>query len=200
MRRLVDVVVASIGFVVLSPILVVAALSILLGLGRPVLFRQERSGLASETFNIVKFRTMAKPRYEDEPDEARINWLGNVLRVTSIDELPQMWNILRGEMSLIGPRPTLPSQVVHYSSRQRGRLAVRPGLTGWAQVRGRNSLSWPERIELDLWYIDHRSWRVDGTIILLTIVCLLRPRGVVGVGGVNPDFPVPTPPLPLDEP
>ncbi len=119
-------------------------------LGRPVLFLQRRSGLHGQEFTIYKFRTMRAERYAGEPDPERETPLGRTLRATSLDELPQLWNVAKGDMSLIGPRPTLPEQVVHYSERQRGRLAVRPGITGWAQVKVRNSASWPERIELDL--------------------------------------------------
>lgn len=162
-----------------------------LRLGQPVLFRQLRAGLDGREFRIVKFRTMRPARDPAEPDEARNTPLGLRLRSWSLDELPQLWNVLVGDMSLIGPRPTLPEQVVHYDQRQRGRLSVRPGLTGWAQVNGRNSLSWPDRIELDLWYIDHRGLRLDVRILAMTVRDLLRPRGIVGPGGVNPGFPLP---------
>jgi lipopolysaccharide/colanic/teichoic acid biosynthesis glycosyltransferase len=117
---------------------------------------------------------MHPERYPGEPDPDRITAVGRILRATSLDELPQLWNVLRGDMALVGPRPTLPEQVVHYDERQRGRLAVRPGITGWAQVRVRNSASWPERIELDLWYVEHRSPAVDLQILLRT------PRALFG--------------------
>jgi lipopolysaccharide/colanic/teichoic acid biosynthesis glycosyltransferase len=160
-------------------------------MGSPVLFRQQRSGLDGAEFTIVKFRTMRPERYPGEPDPDRLTPVGRALRETSLDELPQLWNVLRGEMALIGPRPTLPEQVVHYSERQRGRLAVRPGITGWAQVRARNSVSWPERIEMDLWYVEHRSWLLDARILLLTALGVLRPSGVTADGGINPGFPAP---------
>ena len=191
MRRLVDVVVAGAGLVVLSPVLLVVAVAVRLDLGSPVLFRQIRSGLDGQVFSIVKFRTMRQPRHEQDLDADRLTQLGQLLRSTSLDELPQLWNVLRGDMSLIGPRPTLPDQVEHYSARQRGRLSVRPGITGWAQVSGRNELSWPERIELDLWYIGHRSLRLDLRILARTVVGLVRPSGVTAEGGVNPGFPAP---------
>jgi lipopolysaccharide/colanic/teichoic acid biosynthesis glycosyltransferase len=130
--------------------------------------------------------------YAGEPDADRDTRLGLLLRKTSLDELPQLWNVLRGDMSLIGPRPTLPEQVVHYSERQRGRLAIKPGITGWAQVNGRNSISWPERIELDLWYIAHRSLRLDLRILVRTVLNVVRPHGIHGEGGVNPGFPLPS--------
>lgn len=191
MRRTVDLAVAGTAAVVLSPLLAVVAVLVRWRLGSPVLFRQVRTGLAGREFIIVKFRTMRPPAFVGEGDLGRETKLGNLLRTTSLDELPQLVNVLRGDMSLIGPRPTLPEQVVHYTDRQRGRLAVRPGLTGWAQVKGRNSISWPERIELDLDYIARRSWRIDLRILALTVLKLLRPQGVTAVGGVNPGFPVP---------
>jgi lipopolysaccharide/colanic/teichoic acid biosynthesis glycosyltransferase len=190
-RRSIDVLVASVAAVVLAPLTALVAVLVRWRLGKPVLFRQNRSGLHGEVFQIVKFRTMRAPAYDDEPDADRLPRLGRTLRAVSMDELPQLWNVLRGHMSIIGPRPTLPEQVVHYNERQRGRLAVRPGITGWAQVRGRNSISWPERIELDLWYIEHRSLRLDLKILWLTVVGLVKPHGITGEGGVNPGFPVP---------
>lgn len=187
-RRVVDVVVAGTALLLLAPLGLLVALAILATAGRPVLFRQRRCGLHGREFLILKFRTLAEPRWPGEPDRDRATRLGALLRWTSVDELPQLVNIVRGEMSLIGPRPTLPEQVRHYSERQRRRLAIRPGLTGWAQVRGRNALSWPARIELDIWYVEHRTWRLDAWIVLRTIAGLAWPRGVTGHGGVNPGF------------
>ncbi len=191
MRRALDVLFAVVAGVLVAPVALGVAGLIVAVMGRPVFFRQHRSGLHGAVFSVWKFRTMRAERWPGQPDAERIPRLGAFLRVTSLDELPQLWNILRGDMSLIGPRPTLPSQVAHYSPRQRGRLAVRPGLTGWAQVNGRNSLSWPHRIELDLWYIEHRSVRLEFEILLRTVMVLLLPRGVTAAGGTNPDFPVP---------
>jgi lipopolysaccharide/colanic/teichoic acid biosynthesis glycosyltransferase len=190
-RRFFDIVVTVTAIAFLLPLLGLVALLVRWRLGTPVLFRQHRSGRDGKEFAILKFRTMRPPAYPGEPDRDRQTRLGTALRRVSLDELPQLLNILRGEMSLIGPRPTLPEQVRAYDRRQRGRLAVRPGLTGWAQVRGRNLLSWTERIELDLWYIEHRSWRLDAWILVLTVVALVRPRGITGHGGVNPGFPLP---------
>lgn len=190
-QRGVDVIVALVAAVVLLPIGLVVALLVRAKLGTPVLFRQVRTGLGGKEFSIVKFRTMRPMAYAGQPDNERDTALGTRLRSTSLDELPQLWNVLRGDMSLIGPRPTLPEQVVHYSPRQRGRLAIRPGLTGWAQVNGRNSISWPERIELDLWYIEHRSLMLDLRIVGRTLLRLVRPEGILGEGGVNPGFPHP---------
>jgi lipopolysaccharide/colanic/teichoic acid biosynthesis glycosyltransferase len=188
-QRVADVLVAVVAGVVLLPVALVVAALVRWKLGSPVMFRQTRVGLGGREFAIQKFRTMRPPAYEGQPDNERDTPLGSLLRSTSLDELPQLWNIVRGDMSLIGPRPTLPEQVQHYSQRQRGRLAIRPGLTGWAQVNGRNSISWPERIELDLWYIEHRSLTLDARIVARTLLRLVRPEGILGEGGVNPGFP-----------
>lgn len=195
MRRLVDIAVALVIGLLVLPVSLAAALAILATMGRPVLFRQARPGLNGRMFTLVKFRTMtaaATPGDTDPKlDAARTPALGRVLRACGVDELPQLWNVLRGEMSLIGPRPTLPDQVARYSAHERGRLVVRPGLTGWAQVNGRNAISWPARIELDLWYIANRSLALDLRILWLTALRVVRPNGVVGTGGVNPGFPGP---------
>jgi lipopolysaccharide/colanic/teichoic acid biosynthesis glycosyltransferase len=190
-RRLVDLVAATVGGALLTPLAAVVASLIRWRLGRPVLFRQPRIGLAGEPFQILKFRTMRPASYPGEPDAERDTRLGRALRAASVDEIPQLWNVLIGDMSLIGPRPTLPEQVIHYSERQHGRHAVRPGLTGWAQVNGRNSIPWPERIELDLWYIEHRSVALDLRILARTAARLVRPTGIYGEGGVNQGFPLP---------
>ena len=191
MRRVVDVVAALTFALLLAPVLALVSLAVALRMGRPVLFRQARSGRHGEVFHVAKFRTMREARTPDEPDATRTPPLGGWLRAASLDELPQLWNILRGDMGLIGPRPTLPEQVERYSERERGRLAVRPGLTGWAQVNGRNAISWPERIELDLWYVAHRSLAVDAKILWRTAGIVLRRRDILGAGGVNPGFPGP---------
>ncbi|GAA0702490.1 sugar transferase [Kitasatospora atroaurantiaca] len=183
--------VTSLAGIIAIPLGLVIALMVRCTMGGPVIFRQTRTGRAGKEFEILKFRTMRDKRFPEEPDAPRITRLGALLRKTSLDELPQLWNVARGEMGVIGPRPTLPEQVVHYSPEQRGRLAIRPGLTGWAQVRGRNSITWPERIELDLWYIAHRSLALDLRILALTVKVLLRPAGITAAGGVNPGFPVP---------
>lgn len=187
-RRTVDVAVALVAGVVLLPVVLLVTLAVLVGLGRPVLFRQERPGRDGEIFRVAKFRTMLPTTPGRETDDARTPRVGTFLRATSLDELPQLWNVLRGDMSLIGPRPTLPEQVARYGPRERGRLAVRPGVTGWAQVNGRNSISWERRIELDLWYIAHRSLALDVRILWRTALRLLRPTGITGADGVNPDY------------
>lgn len=192
-RRVVHATAAAVALIVSSPLLAAIGLAIAVSMRPPVLFRQRRSGLGGREFLIYKFRTMRAPRHPGEPDRERLTRLGTLLRSLSLDELPQLWNVVRGDMDLVGPRPTLPEQVVHYSPHQRRRLEVRPGLTGYAAVKGRNSLGWPERIELDIWYIDHRSAWLDLRIILWTALGLLRPHGITGEDGVNPDFPVPEP-------
>ncbi|MGH9283671.1 MAG: sugar transferase [Acidimicrobiales bacterium] len=190
MRRAFDLMVAVVAGAVLAPVLAVVALAIRLTMGRPVLFRQARSGRHGRELSIAKFRTMRAPRHEDEPDADRLTRLGRVLRSASLDELPQLWNVLQGDMGIIGPRPTLPEQVAHYSPHQRRRLELRPGITGWAQVKGRNAILWPERIELDIWYIDNRSVRLDARILALTVRNLFRREGITGPGGVNIGFPL----------
>ena len=190
MRRLVDIVVAGVAALVLAPLALLVAALIRWQLGSPVLFRQRRTGLRGREFTIFKFRTMRPARNEAETDLDRDTPVGRRLRAASMDELPQLANVLLGDMSLVGPRPTLPEQVKHYDARQRGRLSIRPGITGWAQVHGRNSISWPERIELDLWYIAHRSLWIDLKVLWLTALNIVRPRGITGPGGVNEGFPL----------
>ncbi|MCA1670695.1 MAG: sugar transferase [Actinobacteria bacterium] len=194
MKRTVDIAVATLVGVALAPVMALVALAIRLTMGRPVLFRQRRSGQHGREFSIAKFRTMRAPEYDGEPDAERVTRVGHLLRSTSMDELPQLWNVLKGDMSLIGPRPTLPEQVAHYSEHQRRRLEIRPGITGWAQVKGRNAILWPERIELDIWYIDHRSLLLDLRILALTARNLFRREGITGPDGINQGFPVPCPP------
>lgn len=188
-RRVFDVVFALLALVLSLPLLAVVALAVRIDLGSPVLFRQPRIGLGGREFLILKFRTMRPAAYAWQPDQERMTRLSALLRFFSLDELPQFLNILRGDMSLIGPRPALPEHIPHYTERQRGRLAIRPGLTGWAQVRGRNAFTLPQRIEHDLWYIEHRSWLLDLRIFGATLLCLCWPRNVVGSGGVSPTFP-----------
>ena len=170
-RRAADVVVAAIALVVAAPVLAVAMIAIRLETPGHPIYRQRRVGLHGREFDVLKLRTMVDGAetigagMAVNVGDARITRVGRFLRRTSLDELPNLVNILRGDMAIVGPRPTLPSQVAQYTERERGRLAVRPGLTGWAQVNGRASLPWTERIELDLWYIEHRSWRLDLKIL-----------------------------------
>jgi lipopolysaccharide/colanic/teichoic acid biosynthesis glycosyltransferase len=171
MRRVFDVLVAATALVLTSPLLAIAIVAIRLeSKGHPI-YRQRRVGLGGREFDVLKLRTMVDGAEHlgaglaVDAGDARITRVGALLRRTSIDELPNLVNVLRGEMAIVGPRPTLPAQVALYSERERGRLAVRPGITGWAQVNGRAALPWSERIELDLWYIEHRSWRLDLQIL-----------------------------------
>ena len=188
MNRVADVIVAGTGLALTSPILGLAALATKLDGGGPVLYRQRRVGKDGEDFEVLKLRSMVAGAerlgsgYAVDQGDARITRVGRILRRTSIDELPQLWNVLRGDMSVIGPRPTLRYQVEQYDPQQRRRLDVRPGLTGWAQIHGRASLPWAERIELDVWYVDHRSPRVDLEILLRTPLALFRGtyRGATG--------------------
>jgi len=177
-NRALDVALAGLGLVVTSPLLATAALAVSLEDRGPVLFRQTRVGKDGEDFQLYKLRTMVVGAerqgagFAVDRGDARITRVGRVLRRTSIDELPQLWNVVRGDMSVIGPRPTLRYQVDRYTERQRRRLEVRPGLTGWAQIHGRATLPWDERIELDVWYVEHRSPRVDLRILLRTPLAL----------------------------
>ena len=188
MNRAADVVVAGVGLALASPILGLAALATKLESGGPILYRQTRVGRNGEDFEVLKLRSMVVGAerlgagYAVDEGDTRITRVGRILRRTSVDELPQLWNILRGDMSVIGPRPTLRYQVEQYDERQRRRLEIRPGLTGWAQVQGRASLPWAERIDLDVWYVDHRSPRVDLEILLRTPLALFRGtyRGATG--------------------
>ena len=170
-RRAVDILVAAVALALASPVLLVAFIAIRLESRGGVIYRQRRVGLHGREFDILKLRTMVDGAEHIgaglavNAGDARITRVGKVLRRTSLDELPNLINILRGEMSIVGPRPTLPHQVAQYTERERGRLAIRPGVTGWAQVNGRTSLPWAQRIELDLWYIEHRSLRLDLLIL-----------------------------------
>jgi lipopolysaccharide/colanic/teichoic acid biosynthesis glycosyltransferase len=178
-NRALDVAIAGTGLVLASPVLAAAALAVKLEDGGPVLFKQTRVGKDGRDFELLKLRTMVVGAerqgagYAVDRGDSRITRVGRLLRRTSIDELPQLWNVVRGDMSVIGPRPTLRYQVERYTERQRRRLEVLPGITGWAQIHGRASLSWDERIELDVWYVDHRSPLTDLLILLRTPLALL---------------------------
>jgi lipopolysaccharide/colanic/teichoic acid biosynthesis glycosyltransferase len=177
-NRALDVAGASLALAVTSPALALAAVAVKLEDGGPVLYRQRRVGLHGEEFELVKLRTMVVGAERQgagwavNEGDPRITRVGRLLRRLSLDELPQLWNVVRGEMSLIGPRPTLSYQVERYTPRQRRRLEVKPGITGWAQIHGRARLPWDERIELDVWYVEHRSPWVDLKILLRTPLAL----------------------------
>jgi lipopolysaccharide/colanic/teichoic acid biosynthesis glycosyltransferase len=178
-NRALDVAIAGAGLVVSSPFLAAAALAVKLDGGGPVLYKQVRVGQHGEDFELLKLRTMVVGAetqgagYAVDRGDARITRAGRVLRRLSLDELPQLWNVVRGDMSIIGPRPTLRYQVDQYDAEQMHRLDVKPGITGWAQIHGRASLPWAERIELDLWYVRHRDWKTDLLILLRTPLALL---------------------------
>ena len=181
MKRAFDIVIAAVGLVVLSPILAAVALTVRLALGRPVLFRQTRPGLHGKPFTLYKFRSMNPPAGGGSPAEdegERLTRVGAFLRSTSLDELPELWNVLRGDMSLVGPRPLLMEYLPLYTAEQARRHEVRPGMTGWAQVNGRNAITWVEKFELDVWYVDHRCFRLDLKIMALTIRQVLSRQGV----------------------
>ena len=188
MNRVADVALAGLGLVVASPFLAAAALAVKLEDGGPILFRQTRVGKDGVDFELLKLRSMVVDAEQKgagfavDRGDARITRVGRLLRRTSIDELPQLWNVVRGDMSVIGPRPTLRYQVERYTERQRRRLAVRPGLTGWAQIHGRAELPWADRIELDVWYVEHRSPLVDLRILARTPLALFGGtyRGATG--------------------
>jgi lipopolysaccharide/colanic/teichoic acid biosynthesis glycosyltransferase len=183
-RRAVDILVSGGLLVLASPVLLAAPLAIRIESPGPVLYRQRRSGLHGHAFDVLKLRTMVEGAEHKgaglaiNEDDARITRVGKLLRRTSLDELPNLVNVLRGEMTLIGPRPTLPVQVEQYDERQRGRLAVKPGITGWAQVNGRAALPWSERIELDLYYIEHRSLALDLKILWRSLTMVLTGSGI----------------------
>ena len=178
MNRAADVALGGLGLLLASPILAAAAVAVKLEDGGAVLFRQTRVGKDGEDFELLKLRSMVVDAerqgagYAIDRGDSRITRVGRFLRRTSIDELPQLWNVVRGDMSIIGPRPTLRYQVDRYNERQRRRLEIRPGLTGWAQIHGRATLPWAERIELDVWYVEHRSPLVDLNILLRTPLAL----------------------------
>jgi lipopolysaccharide/colanic/teichoic acid biosynthesis glycosyltransferase len=183
-RRAVDILVSGSALLLAAPLLAVAMIAIRIESPGPVIYRQRRSGLDGHEFDVLKLRTMVDGAEHIgaglaiDAGDPRITRVGAVLRRTSLDELPNLLNVLRGEMTLIGPRPTLPVQVAQYTERQRGRLAVKPGITGWAQVNGRASLPWPERIELDLWYVEHRSLWLDLQILARTVRMVFRGEGI----------------------
>lgn len=184
-KRLCDFVLAGLGLLALAlPLLVLAGL-IRRKLGYPVLFRQVRPGLDGKPFEMVKFRTMTDERSADGellPDAQRLTPFGRCLRASSLDELPELWNVIKGDMSLVGPRPLLVEYLPRYTPQQARRHEVRPGITGWAQVNGRNAISWEDKFELDVWYVDNRSLWLDAKILWLTVRKVLQRDGVSAAG------------------
>jgi sugar transferase EpsL len=192
LKRAFDIAVAALALVLLSPLLLVVALLVLIDVGSPVLFRQQRPGRHGAPFELIKFRTMRSDSALGagvDSDSLRLTRVGRALRALSLDELPELWNVLKGEMSLVGPRPLLMQYLDRYTPEQARRHEVRPGLTGWAQVNGRNALSWEEKFALDIWYIDNRSFLLDLRILSLTAWSLIRPRGISAEGAATmPEF------------
>ncbi len=187
-KRAFDVVAAGTGLVALSPVLAAVGVAVWLDVGRPVVFRQQRAGRGGAPFSILKFRTMRDavgPDGEPLPDGDRLTSVGDFLRHSSLDELPQLWNVLRGEMSLIGPRALYADYVELYDAEQARRLEVRPGITGYAAVKGRNSLDWDTQFEYDVWYVDHIGPLVDLMILLRTVTTVLSREGVNQEGTVS---------------
>jgi lipopolysaccharide/colanic/teichoic acid biosynthesis glycosyltransferase len=184
-KRILDVVTAAAGLVLLSPLLLVISLLVLADVGRPVFFRQRRPGLNGEPFELIKFRTMRDDPEAGtglEADGRRLTRFGRRLRAASLDELPELWNVLRGEMSLVGPRPLLMQYLDRYTPEQARRHLVKPGLTGWAQVKGRNAISWDEKFACDNWYVDNRSMALDLKILLMTAWQVIRGTGISAEG------------------
>lgn len=185
LKRGFDMLASLIGLLALAPLLLVTALLVRLKMGSPVLFRQPRPGMNGRLFDLCKFRTMRDALDKDGnplPDEYRITPLGQFLRQTSLDELPEFLNVIRGDMSLVGPRPLLPEYLPLYSARQSRRHELRPGITGWAQVNGRNALTWEERLDLDVWYVDNQSFWLDLRILWMTVGKVLTRDGISHAG------------------
>ena len=180
-KKILNFVLSISSLIILSPILLIVSISIIIFIGRPVFFKQNRPGLIGQPFNFYKFRTMTNKKDESGnllPDKERLTPFGAFLRKTSLDELPSLWNVLKGDMSLVGPRPLLMEYLDYYSPEQARRHEVKPGITGWAQINGRNSISWEEKFKLDVWYVDNQSFWLDMKIIVLTIWKVLKREGV----------------------
>ncbi|WP_392538279.1 sugar transferase [Legionella sp. 227] len=188
LKRFFDVLLASILLIVFMPILIIVGLLIRYRLGSPIFFRQDRPGLHGKTFQVIKFRTM-RELYDKQgevlPDKDRITRFGHFVRASSLDELPQLWNVLKGEMSFVGPRPLLMEYLSLYNDEQKRRHDVKPGITGLAQVNGRNALTWDDKFKLDLWYVDHQSFYLDIKILLLTVKKVVIREGITSQGSVS---------------
>ncbi|HEX8990381.1 MAG TPA: sugar transferase [Anaerolineales bacterium] len=190
-KRAFDLSVASLGLVILSPLILLIAILVRVRLGAPVIFRQQRPGFKEKPFDLYKFRTMTDARGAAGgllPDSQRLTGLGRFLRQWSLDELPELLNVLRGELSIVGPRPLLMEYLPLYSPDQHRRHDVTPGLTGWAQVHGRNALDWPSRFALDIWYVDHWSFWLDIRIVLTTIWKVVRREGISQPGQATTEY------------
>lgn len=188
MKRLMDVLLTSVGLLCLLPVLIVLGLLVRKKLGSPILFVQTRPGHQGRPFNMCKFRTMTDERDESGqllPDHIRLTSFGRFLRSTSLDELPELWNVLKGDMSLVGPRPLLMEYLPMYNDKQKRRHEVRPGVTGWAQINGRNSISWDQKFDLDVWYVNNRNILLDVKIIFLTILKVFKRSDISHEGEVT---------------
>ena len=188
MRRFFDILMASMALILLSPVIAIVAWKVSKNLGTPLLFRQVRPGKDGKSFDMIKFRTMRDSNDTDGnplPDEQRMTPFGDFLRSASLDELPGLWNVLKGDMSLVGPRPLLMDYLPLYSEEQARRHEVRPGITGWAQVNGRNAISWDEKFKLDVWYVDNRSFWLDIKILFLTVKKVFVREGISAEGHVT---------------
>lgn len=180
-KRLFDIIVSLTLIILLAPLILFIALLIWVTMGRPILFRQRRVGYKGQVFTIYKFRTMTEERDENGnllPDEQRLTRFGRFLRETSLDELPELFNVLKGDMSLVGPRPLLVEYLPYYTPEERKRHNMRPGITGWAQVNGRNAITWDQKLALDVWYVDNWSLWLDFKIILMTIIKVIKREGI----------------------
>lgn len=203
LKRLLDLALTAPGLIVLSPVLGLIALAVRINHGAPVLFRQIRPGYDAVPFTVFKFRTMRTAHAADGsplPDEARLTRLGKFLRSFSLDELPELWNVMRGEMSLVGPRPLLMQYLQRYTSEQARRHDVLPGITGWAQINGRNAVTWEAKFALDVWYVDNWSFGLDLKILLLTILKVIRREGISQPGRATADEFMGTPTDPGKDP
>lgn len=185
LKRVLDILISILALLCLAPVLALIALLVWTKLGTPILFRQLRPGLHGKPFRMIKFRSMTNARDASGnllPDGERLTAFGRWLRSSSLDELPEIWNILKGDMSWVGPRPLLMSYLPLYSQRQSRRHEVRPGITGWAQINGRNSVDWPERFELDVWYVENRSLWLDMRIFFATVLKVFKREGIAAAG------------------
>ena len=210
-KQCIDRAAAAVGLLCLAPVMAFTAVLVWATMGRPIFFRQRRPGRSGRTFELLKFRTMSEEKDADGnllADNLRLTRTGRLLRAASLDELPQLWNVLRGDMSLVGPRPLLVEYLPRYSAEQARRHDVLPGITGWAQVNGRNALEWEERFRLDVWYVDHWSLALDAKILLLTLLRVVQRQGISYAGNAtmfkfpgNAALPGPgTPPAPPPPP
>ena len=191
-KRVIDIIGSLIGLILVSPIILVISLMIYLTMGRPIFFKQVRPGLYGKPFTIYKFRTMLDLRDKNGnllPDEKRLTPFGNLLRKFSIDELPELWNVLKGDMSLVGPRPLRMEYLDRYTLEQKRRHNVKPGISGWAQINGRNAIYWEEKFKLDVWYVDNWSLLLDIKILFLTIIKVIKFEGISAEGyATMPEF------------